>query len=285
MIPKECKRQAEVDFPTAVVSAHAAREKLIRHGHPSTLHLWWARRSLASCRAMLLALLLPDPCDEHCPPAFKDKSRAILKGFGGLGAGDAGLRKALLGFIGDVTNWDVVNNPRWIGAAPDMVKAAHPDEPPLVRASRWSMTWSAAGHSPGELERPHHPDHERRRPAATRLGSGRAVLRPGWVSGHCRPPRAEDRPDPAGTTTAFPHGRGPAGTGGAEEETSETVRQHRARAGTSDHAQGNDARPGPRRHAAPGGRPNERPAHAVEGRNRPRAGFPAAGELPGEALP
>jgi len=52
MIPKSCKRLAEVDFPIAVVSRHAAREKSIRHGHPSTLHLWWARRPLAACRAM-----------------------------------------------------------------------------------------------------------------------------------------------------------------------------------------------------------------------------------------
>lgn len=59
MIPKECKRLAEVDFPIAVVSKHSAREKSIRHGHPSTLHLWWARRPLTACRAMLLALLLP----------------------------------------------------------------------------------------------------------------------------------------------------------------------------------------------------------------------------------
>ncbi len=78
MIPKECKRLAEVDFPIAVVSKHAAREKSIRHGHPSTLHLWWARRPLASCRAMLLGLLLPDPFDEHCPQNFKDKAREFL---------------------------------------------------------------------------------------------------------------------------------------------------------------------------------------------------------------
>ena len=48
MIPKECKRLAEVDFPIPVVSKHAARGKSIRHGHPSTLHLWWARRPLAA---------------------------------------------------------------------------------------------------------------------------------------------------------------------------------------------------------------------------------------------
>ena len=42
-IPKECKRLAEVDFPIAVVSKHAAREKYAYKGHPNTLHLWWAQ--------------------------------------------------------------------------------------------------------------------------------------------------------------------------------------------------------------------------------------------------
>jgi adenine-specific DNA methylase len=132
MIPKECKRLAEVDFPIAVVSAHAAREKSIRHGHPSTLHLWLARRPLASCRAMLMALLLPDPCDKHCPAEFKTKARAILKEIMGVKEGDEGLRSGLLSFIGDVANWDVANHPRWIRLARDLVKAAHPEETPLV---------------------------------------------------------------------------------------------------------------------------------------------------------
>ncbi len=43
MIPRECKRLAEVDFPIAEVSRHAVREKSIRHGHPSTLQLWLMR--------------------------------------------------------------------------------------------------------------------------------------------------------------------------------------------------------------------------------------------------
>ena len=54
MIPTTCKRLIEVDFPIAAVSAHSAREKSIRHGHPSRLHLWWARRPLAAWRAVLL---------------------------------------------------------------------------------------------------------------------------------------------------------------------------------------------------------------------------------------
>jgi adenine-specific DNA methylase len=57
MIPKGCKRLAEVDFPIAEVSRHAARETSIGHGHPSTLDLWWAQRPLASSRAVRLALL------------------------------------------------------------------------------------------------------------------------------------------------------------------------------------------------------------------------------------
>jgi Protein of unknown function (DUF1156) len=53
MIPKECKWLAKVDFSIAVVSRHPAREKSIRHRHPSTLHLWWARRPArgVSCNA------------------------------------------------------------------------------------------------------------------------------------------------------------------------------------------------------------------------------------------
>jgi len=75
MISKECKRLAEVDFPIAKVSAHSAREKSIRHGHPSTLHLWRVRWPLAACRSMLMAQLLPDPCDPQCPAAFKQAGR------------------------------------------------------------------------------------------------------------------------------------------------------------------------------------------------------------------
>ena len=100
MIPKECKRLAEVDFPIAEVSRHAAREKSIRHGHPSTLHLWWARRPLASSRAVLMALLLPDPCDSHCPEEFKGKARELLlamrerpSGWNSLVKTDEGLRQ------------------------------------------------------------------------------------------------------------------------------------------------------------------------------------------------
>ena len=139
MIPKECKRLAEVDFPIAEVSKHAAREKSIRHGHPSTLHLWWARRPLASSRAVLLALLLPDPCDPHCPHSFKSEARRILLDLRGRPRGwaesiksDSGLRQIVLGFIADYSNWDRVADLEYLAAGSSLVQAAHGEATPLV---------------------------------------------------------------------------------------------------------------------------------------------------------
>ena len=132
MIPKECKRLAEVDFPIAVVSKHAASEKYVREGYPSTLHLW-ARRPLGACRAMLLGLLLPDPCDEHCSQEFKQKARELLpKVQGQVGPEDDDLRKSLLKFIGDFTNWDLAADRTYLEVSRGLVKAAHPEETPLV---------------------------------------------------------------------------------------------------------------------------------------------------------
>lgn len=131
-IPKDCKRLAEVDFPIAEVSKHAAREKSIRHGHPSTLHLWWARRPLASSRAVLMALLLPDPLDPLCPADFKSQAWTLLAQVQNVGKDDAGLRAGLLKFIGDFANWDLASNQQYLNVSRGLVKAAHPDETPLV---------------------------------------------------------------------------------------------------------------------------------------------------------
>ncbi len=59
------KRLIEWDLPLAEISEESAREKNIRHGHPSTLHIWWARRPLASSRATAFAALIDDPGEEH----------------------------------------------------------------------------------------------------------------------------------------------------------------------------------------------------------------------------
>src|SRR5262245_21840386 len=57
------KKLIEVAIPLEAINAASAREKSIRHGHPSTLHLWWARRPLAACRAVLFAQLVDDPSE------------------------------------------------------------------------------------------------------------------------------------------------------------------------------------------------------------------------------
>ncbi|MBX3024648.1 DUF1156 domain-containing protein [bacterium] len=94
MIPKARKRVAEVEFPIADVRRHAAREKSIRHGHPSTLQPWWARRPLASSRAVLLGLLWRHPCDPLCPPSFKAEARQRLREIASCHPGEA------TGFVG-----------------------------------------------------------------------------------------------------------------------------------------------------------------------------------------
>ena len=108
-------------------------------GHPSTLHLWWARRPLASSRAVLLALLLPDPCDPHGPAEFKARARELLLGMRGRASGwestvqtDEGLRQVLLKFIADFANWDNAAKAEYLATGRGLVRAAHPEETPLV---------------------------------------------------------------------------------------------------------------------------------------------------------
>src|SRR5262245_13861059 len=55
------KKLIEVALPLEKINAASAREKSIRHGHPSTLHLWWARRPLAAARAVIFAQMVDDP--------------------------------------------------------------------------------------------------------------------------------------------------------------------------------------------------------------------------------
>lgn len=75
------RKLIEVALPLDAINRESAREKSIRHGHPSTLHLWWARRPLAACRAVLFAQLVDDPSarPEEFPTAREqDAERARL---------------------------------------------------------------------------------------------------------------------------------------------------------------------------------------------------------------
>src|SRR3954451_19550979 len=66
---RSSKKLIEVDLPLDAINKASAREKSIRHGHPSTLHLWWARRPLAAARAVIFSQMVDDP-SAH-PDIFK----------------------------------------------------------------------------------------------------------------------------------------------------------------------------------------------------------------------
>lgn len=74
----QAKKLIEVAMPIKEISAESVRDKSIRHGHISTLHMWWARRPLPVCRAVVFASLVPDPNDELCPKVFKEAVEVIL---------------------------------------------------------------------------------------------------------------------------------------------------------------------------------------------------------------
>jgi len=74
-----CPRLIEVALPIREISAESVRDKSLRHGHISTLHLWWARRPLAASRAVVFASLVPDPDDPRCPEAFRKAVERNLK--------------------------------------------------------------------------------------------------------------------------------------------------------------------------------------------------------------
>lgn len=87
------KKLIEVSLPLEAINKEAAREKSIRHGHPSTLHMWWARRPLAACRAVLFSSLVDDP-SEYMP----DEESARVE------------RERLFDIIEELVKWENSNN-------------------------------------------------------------------------------------------------------------------------------------------------------------------------------
>ena len=126
------KRLIEVDLPIREISAHARREKSIRHGHISTLHIWWARRPLAACRAVILAALWPDPADPQCPERFRAEATEMMKEWRARRGGpdrdwsdNTAVRAALLHFIAEFANWDHSKNAAHLETARRLVQVAH----------------------------------------------------------------------------------------------------------------------------------------------------------------
>ena len=125
------KRLIEVALPLKEVSEQSAREKSIRHGHISTLHIWWARRPLAACRAAVFASLIPDPDDPECPESFRKLVRELLgrnefkpKDGDGSPTEDTP-RNRCLEFIKQLVKWENSNVPDYIQPARKLIAAAH----------------------------------------------------------------------------------------------------------------------------------------------------------------
>jgi putative DNA methylase len=104
---KSPRKLIEVALPLDAINAAAAREKSIRHGHPSTLHLWWARRPLAAARAVIFAQLVNDPGFQQ-GGGFrygKNKKDAAIE------------RQRLFKIIEELVKWENTTNEEVLGAA------------------------------------------------------------------------------------------------------------------------------------------------------------------------
>src|SRR5713101_7660144 len=111
------KKLIEVALPLEAINKESAREKSIRHGHPSTLHLWWARRPLAACRAVLFAQLVDDP-SSHPDQFLTDEDQAVE-------------RKRLFDIIEDLVVWENSNDEAVLAAArAEILRSCDGNPPP-----------------------------------------------------------------------------------------------------------------------------------------------------------
>jgi len=101
------KKLIEVALPLDAINAASAREKSIRHGHPSTLHLWWARRPLAAARAVIFAQMVDDP--SSCPDLFPTEKAQEME------------RKRLFRIIEELVKWENTTNEQVLQAARDEI--------------------------------------------------------------------------------------------------------------------------------------------------------------------
>ncbi|MFD3166809.1 DUF1156 domain-containing protein [Herpetosiphon sp. NSE202] len=113
------KKLIEVALPLDAINAAAAREKSIRHGHPSTLHLWWARRPLAACRAVLFASLVDDP--SSLPEQFPTEEQQHAE------------RLRLFGIIERLVLWENSTNPKVLAEAhAEILRSTNGNPPPVL---------------------------------------------------------------------------------------------------------------------------------------------------------
>ncbi len=112
------KKLIEVALPLEDINRESAREKSIRHGHPSTLHLWWARRPLAACRAVLFASIVDDPSSH--PDKFPSEEDQVKE------------RERLFNIIRELVKWKNTTNERVLSQAREEILKATGGNPPPV---------------------------------------------------------------------------------------------------------------------------------------------------------
>ena len=110
------KKLIEVSIPLEDINAESAREKSIRHGHPSTLHLWWARRPLAAARAVLFAQLVDDPSSN--PELTEEQQKAE--------------RERLHGIIRRLVKWENINDDSLMREAHEEILKSTGGNPPAI---------------------------------------------------------------------------------------------------------------------------------------------------------
>ncbi len=112
------KKLIEVALPLDAINVASAREKSIRHGHPSTLHLWWSRKPLATCRAVLFASLVDDPSSR--PEEFPTEADQQKE------------RQRLFGLIEELVKWENTNNEEVLDQAQAEIMKSTGGNPPSV---------------------------------------------------------------------------------------------------------------------------------------------------------
>jgi len=112
------KKLIEVALPLEAINKESAREKSIRHGHPSTLHLWWARRPLAACRAVLFAQLVDDPSSH--PEQFPTEEAQERE------------RQRLFGIMEELVKWENSTNEQVLERARAEIRRSCGGNPPPV---------------------------------------------------------------------------------------------------------------------------------------------------------
>ena len=122
------KKLIEVALPLEAINVASAREKSIRHGHPSTLHLWWARRPLAAARAVIFTSLVDDPDDPEAPADFIEACQALPMGKNA--AANDTPRMRLFDFIERLVQWESTTDEQVLEKARELIRLCTDGNPP-----------------------------------------------------------------------------------------------------------------------------------------------------------